>query len=677
MISTANKIQSKSAVIPNFISIMIIALLAGFSFISSGNVSPANAAALPLPAATNLYYVNYTAGATPLNQITGVNAGTLTVGNVCASTCSGGVDQSSSGFYNPSDNSIYTAAGAGSSRFTLQKFAISGANAGVPVTVGTSGVDYIFGLAKGPQGVFGLGNALFPVDISNGTLGTSIPFTGDAPSGQTWNGFAYNSVDGNYYMMNRSDSKLYRIDVTSGATTQVGSIAIAGVSGSYSMQIDSTGTFWVIDTSSKLFTFTVTGNTISAATQQGALSAFATVAMVMAPLSYTVTYQHGTGATGADLVQTIAQGSSLTLPNPTACPLTATDPCFTAPTGQRQNNWQVTTGTISGGSSFPMTGQSITPTSNVVLTARWTGGPVQYSTTSFLTTPNPMSSIAFPNTAVGASNQVTIYAYNSGTASTSISNESVGGSGVTRQGGTCNASGGTIGAGAQCTIILQWNPSSAGALTSGQYSMQVSGPYNDAVTLTGTAATNKTVAFNNNGGSGTMSNQVSAFAANLNANTFTRAGYTFHYWTLFSDGSGSTFNDQASYPFSSNQTLFAQWTADSHTVTFNTDGGSAVANGSFNTDGSMNLPGAPTKTGYIFNGWFTSPTGGTALSSPYSPTGTSNITLYAQWSIDSSNSSSGLPHTGAQVENQFGLASLLFLIGFALLALAYLKRRKN
>ena len=116
--------------------------------------------------------------------------------------------------------------------------------------------------------------------------------------------------------------------------------------------------------------------------------------------------------------------------------------------------------------------------------------------------------------------------------------------------------------------------------------MQVSGPYNDAVTLTGTAATNKTVTFNNNGGSGTMSNQVSAFAANLNANTFTRAGYTFHYWTLFSEGSGSTFSDQASYPFSSNQTLFAQWTADSHTVTFNTDGGSAVANGSFNTDGS-------------------------------------------------------------------------------------------
>lgn len=640
--------------------------------------TPASAAVLPLPSATNLYYVNYTVGSAPLNQITGSTAGTLTTSPVCASTCSGGVDRSSSGFYNAADNSIYTAAGGGGTRFTLQKFAISGANAGVPVNVGSSGAQDIFGLAKGPAGVFGLGNALFPVDISNGTLGSAITFSGDAPSSnQTWNGFAYNSVDGQYYMMNRADSKLYRINVTTGVTTQVGTSAITGVAGSYSMQIDSTGTFWVLDSTSKLFTFTVTGNTISSATQQGALSAFATVSMVMAPLTYSVTYQHGAGATGADLVQTIAQGASITLASPSACPASSSNPCFTAPSGQRQNGWQLTTGTFSSSNPYPMTGQSVTPTSDVVLTARWTGGPVQYSTTSFLTTPNPLTSVAFPNTAVSSSNQVTVYAYNSGTASISISNESVTGTGVTRQGGTCNASGGTIAAGAQCTLILQWNPTSAGALSSGQYQMQVTGGYYDAVTLTGTAATNKTVIFNNGGGSGTMSNQVSAFAANLNANTFTRAGYTFHYWTLFSDGSGTTYSNQASYPFSANQTLFAQWTADSHVVTYNTDGGSSVAAGSFNTDGSMNLPGAPTKSGYVFNGWFTSPTGGTALSSPYSPSGTSNITLYAQWSVDpAGGGSSSLPNTGSRVSDIAGMAQVLIFSGLVFATIAYLRRRK-
>ncbi|AXE54296.1 InlB B-repeat-containing protein [Aurantimicrobium sp. MWH-Uga1] len=657
-----------------------ISLIAGFGFFLPGNLTAAYAAALPLPAATNLYYVNYTAGATPLNQITGVSAGTLTTSSVCTGTCSGALDQSSGGFYNSSDNSIYTATSAGGIRFTLQKFALSGSNAGVPITVGTSGAQDIFGMAKGPQGVFGLGNGLYPVDISNGSLGTGIPLTGDAPANQTWNGFAYNPVDGLYYMMNRADSKLYRINVTTGATSQVGTSAITGVSGSYSLQIDSTGTFWVLDPSSKLSTFTVSGNVISAATQQGTLAAFATVAMVMAPLTYTVTYQHGTGATGADLVQTIAQGSALTLPSPIACPLSATDPCFTAPSGQRQNGWEVTSGTLSSGSSFPSTGQSVTPTSNVVLKARWTGGPVQYSTTSFLTTPNPMASIAFPNTAVGSSSQITIYAYNSGSASTSISNETVGGTGVSRQGGSCNASGGTIAAGSECTVILQWNPSAAGALLNGSYSMQVSGSYFDAVTLTGTAATPYTVTFNPGGGTGTMGNQTAAGPNNLNANSFTKAGYTFRYWSTFSDGSGTTYLNQGQYPFSGNATLFAQWLADSHVVTYNTQGGSAVSNGTFLTGATMALPAAPTKSGYTFDGWFTSATGGTALTSPYTPGVITDITLYAQWSVDtsangSSSSTSGLPHTGSNGESLIGFASLLFLGGITLLAIAIIRRR--
>lgn len=401
--------------------------------------------------------------------------------------------------------------------------------------------------------------------------------------------------------------------------------------------------------------------------------------LAMAPPTYTVTYQHGTGATGNDLVQTIAQGSSLTLPSPTACPLTTTDPCFTGPSGQRQNGWV----NLNGGPAYYSTGQTITPTGNVTLTARWTGGPVQYSTTSFLAGGTAMSSIAFPNTAVGASNQITVYAYNSGTASTSISNETVGGTGVTRQGGTCNASGGTIAAGAQCTLILQWNPSAAGSLNAGSYSMQVSGPYNDAVTLTGTAATNKTVTFNFNGGSGTMNNQVAAFPTNLVANAYTRTGYSFSYWTMFSDGSGTQYLNQASFPFANNTTLFANWSADSHVVTFNTDGGSSVANGSFNTDGSMNLPAAPTKSGYTFNGWFAAPTGGTALSSPYSPPGTSNITLYAQWSVDSSggtggsSSDAGLLYTGNQTGQILGISGALLSIGLAITAFAMYRRRKS
>jgi uncharacterized repeat protein (TIGR02543 family) len=325
-----------------------------------------------------------------------------------------------------------------------------------------------------------------------------------------------------------------------------------------------------------------------------------------------------------------------------------------------------------------MTGASITPTTNVTLTARWTGGPVQFSTTSFLTTPNPMASIAFPDTAVGSNNQITLYAYNSGSLATSISNETIGGTGVSRQGGTCNASGGTINAGAQCTVILQWNPSSAGTLSSGQYSMQVSGGYFDSVTLTGTSATNKTVTFNNGGGTGTMANQVAAFATNLNNLTYTRPGYSFLYWTLFSNGTGSRYNNQASYPFSADQTLFAQWAADSHVVTYNTQGGSVVTNGAFYTGAAVTFPTAPTKSGYIFDGWFTATSGGTSLTSPYSPGVITDITLYAQWSVDpNGSSSSGLPNTGTNVEILLNYFGALIACGVLFLVVAAIRRRRS
>ena len=654
-----------------------IASFTAFAFVVFGILMApltAQAAALPLPASNAIYYFDYSASSTPLNQITGATSGVLSTSAVCPSaSCTGTIGTNAGSFIDAATETLYVASTDTANTFTLQKVPLNGANAGVPVLVGaTSLATSVYGIAQGPNGAYALDNQgnLFSINLTNGTT-SNIGDTGIGSD--TWNGFTYNQADGSFYAMGRGTGDLYRINVTSPSSSAlVGTVP--SVSSSYSLQTDSSGTFWNLSSSSELRTFTVSGSTISATTSVGSLSSFATTAMAILapPPTYTVTFQHGTGATGADLVQTISQGSSLTLPNPTACPLTSTNPCFTAPSGQRQNGWV----NLAGGPTYYSTGQTITPVSNLTLTARWTGGPVQYSTTSFLSTPNPMSSIAFPNTAVGSSNQITLYAYNSGTASTSISNETIAGNGVSRQGGTCNASGGTIAAGAQCTVILQWNPSAAGALANGSYQMQVSGGYFDSVILTGTAATPYTVTFNPHGGSGTMGTQTSAGPSNLNTNTFTRAGYTFHYWTLFSDGSGTTFNNQASYPFSANQTLFAQWTADSHTVTFNTDGGSVVTNGSFNTDGSMNLPGAPTKSGYTFNGWFASPTGGTALSSPYFPSGTSNITLYAQWSVNSSNSSSGLPHTGTQVENQLGLAGLMFLSGFALIATAYVKRRK-
>ena len=495
-----------------------------------------------------------------------------------------------------------------------------------------------------------------------------------APSG-SWTTAGWLQMDGNDLYITTSSSTFYKTSDYSNWTQ----FSVSSASFSLQALTVYSSSIYMTSNTGSVYTMPKTDTTGSSISRlfTNAASSSGWQILAMAPPSYTVTYQHGTGASGGDLVQTIAQGSTLTLPSPSACPLSSTNPCFTGPTGTRQNGWELLSGTFSSSVPFPMTGQTVTPTSNVTLQARWTGGPVQFSTTSFLSTPNPMASIAFPDTSVGSNNQITVYAYNSGTLATSISNETIGGSGVSRQGGTCNSSGGTIAAGAQCTVILRWTPGAAGSLSSGQYQMQVSGGYFDSVTLTGLAATTKTVTFNNGGGTGTMANQVSAFAANLNNLTYTRSGYTFLYWTLFSNGTGTRYNNQASYPFSADQTLFAQWAADSHVVTYNTQGGSAVSNGAFYTGATVTLPAAPAKSGYIFDGWFTAASGGTALTSPYSPGVITDITLYAQWSVDPNGSStSGLPHTGSNVVSLLDYSGALIAGGVLLLAVTAIRRRK-
>ena len=69
--------------------------------------------------------------------------------------------------------------------------------------------------------------------------------------------------------------------------------------------------------------------------------------------------------------------------------------------------------------------------------------------------------------------------------------------------------------------------------------------------------------------------------------------------------------------------------ADFYTVTFNSSGGTNESNQNFTVGGSALMLPTPTLTGYGFDGWYTSPTGGTLVSSPYSPN--ASITLYAQW----------------------------------------------
>ncbi len=129
-------------------------------------------------------------------------------------------------------------------------------------------------------------------------------------------------------------------------------------------------------------------------------------------------------------------------------------------------------------------------------------------------------------------------------------------------------------------------------------------------------------------------------------------GYHFAGWN---DGS-ATFAAAASYSLSSNGspiTLTAQWAANAtDDVTFDSEGGSAVGPLSGLDGQTLTLPGAPTYAGHSFAGWFTAPSGGSALSSPYTLSGT--LTLYAHWT----NSASQVPASGdPQLSDAFTILS--------------------
>ena len=176
-----------------------------------------------------------------------------------------------------------------------------------------------------------------------------------------------------------------------------------------------------------------------------------------------------------------------------------------------------------------------------------------------------------------------------------------------------------------------------------------SGTLNIVGTVTLDTPTGKTVTFKGNGadGGGTGDTgadytQNASSTTNLNANTFKRTGYTYaNKWNTAGNGSGTEYAEGASYPFTADATLYAQWTINNYTVTFDANGGTgspsiASVNGDYNTTVTLAAQGTLAKTGYTFGGWNTAADGsGTnyAASSSYTIPA-SNITLYAKWTAN-------------------------------------------
>lgn len=121
----------------------------------------------------------------------------------------------------------------------------------------------------------------------------------------------------------------------------------------------------------------------------------------------------------------------------------------------------------------------------------------------------------------------------------------------------------------------------------------------------------------------------------------TRAGYTFAGWYTTSSG-GSQITTSAPHGQTSHFTLYAKWTGNPLAISYDSQGGSAVADGDTTSSvgGLINpLPTPPTRTGFSFTGWNTSADGTGVdvgvivlpLSDGPAHGQSADFTLYAQW----------------------------------------------
>lgn len=81
-----------------------------------------------------------------------------------------------------------------------------------------------------------------------------------------------------------------------------------------------------------------------------------------------------------------------------------------------------------------------------------------------------------------------------------------------------------------------------------------------------------------------------------------RVGYTFKGWNSAADGSGSQYVGTFAMP-AGGLTLYAQWTANQYRISFDSDGGSTVADMLLDYKTTVTPPSPPSRPGLIFAGW--------------------------------------------------------------------------
>ena len=184
------------------------------------------------------------------------------------------------------------------------------------------------------------------------------------------------------------------------------------------------------------------------------------------------------------------------------------------------------------------------------------------------------------------------------------------------------------------SIVIDFQVTSNGA--------SVSGKSSGTKKITIPALASYSISYNGNGAtSGSMSAQTKYYGKSLTlrSNAFSRTGYNFSKFNTNASGTGTNYSSGGTYTANAKATLYAQWTPQTHTITYY---GNGATSGSTYTQTktygqTATLYNNFTRDGYSITGWNTAANGsGTAYSTTQvlPTTFNSNLTLYAQWKLN-------------------------------------------
>ena len=425
---------------------------------------------------------------------------------------------------------------------------------------------------------------------------------------------------------------------------------------------------------STTFTYAKTATNVTAAAVSPAGKATVSALTLYAQFvgnTYTITY-NGNGNTGGTVPANgsyQAGGSSYTILGGTNSP---------AKVGYTFDGWY-TNSTGSGGTSYAV-GASYSTTNNLNLFAKWTaatrtvtyaldGGSSSATTTALtgkvigdtvtLPAANTMSKTGY--VFAGWSDGTTTYAGgatwtvpasdNNFTLTAQWTTQTLSYSYDTNGGGTAPA-GGTKTYGQSLVLEASTGLSKTGYTFAGWSDGSTTHLAGATITLSASkvfvaqwSAQSYSITYEGNGstsGSVTAGSYVAGGVPYAIAtNGFTKSGYNFAGWHTTSAGNGGTdYVAGAGYSTAANLVLYAKWTPASYTITYNgngSTGGTVPTAGTLTTGTTFNADsnsGSLVKTGYTFAGWNTAANGsGSSIAIAGVVTTTTNLTLYAQWTI--------------------------------------------